>query len=379
MRGQSLISVLALWFLGITVTLLVIISSRPEVTDPGNEVRHETQRISATDATMDAHFGASVALNGDMALIGAPLDDMRHSAPGAAYLFAHRTQGNWSPFSKLSASAPSPHGSFGQCVALDGTTALVGARGDRQRGEDAGAAYAFEVIGNGSSLTQVARLTASDAVSRDHFGHSLALDGNLAVVGSPGKRDGAGAAYLFQRDSKGNWNEIATLTADDPEIDKRFGWSVAISGQAVLIGAYGDSSAGMQTGAVYVFRCEPAGHWKQAAKLMANDAAAYSEFGWSVALEGGTAVIGARTDKGVQSHTGAAYVFGCDASGSWHQVAKLNATDAAKLVGRTQRFTSRRWVSASKPMLWRSVSFQSGPHGTLAANRKIYGQRSLRR
>ena len=213
---------------------------------------------------------------------------------------------------------------FGYSVAIFGNMAIVSARWDNG---SAGAAYILQNTGLGWS--QVARLTAGDATAYDYFGESLAIYGNTAIVGAHGddeKGVGAGAAYIFQ-DTGSGWTQVAKLTASDPGADERFGYSVAISGNIAFVGANWDNEKGDSAGAVYVFQKIGAG-WSQVAKLTANDASAGAQFGNAVAMSGNTAIVGAIADSKLGYYAGAAYVFE-NAGFGWSQVAKLTASDAA--------------------------------------------------
>jgi hypothetical protein len=137
---------------------------------------------------------------------------------------------------------------------------------------------------------------------------------------------------------------------------------VAISGQTAIVGVCGDNTKGPRSGAAYVFRCDGSGQWRQEAKLTAADAAASSSLGWSLALSGVTAVIGAYEDSSVQAYAGAAYVFQRTDEGAWRQIAKLAAEDAAKcdhfwLVDCAQWKDNRRWRSAAPQLCRCSLSF----------------------
>jgi len=284
-------------------------------------------KLVADDAAVGDLFGTAVALSGNTALVGAIGDN---SSAGSAYLF--QDSGTWSQVDKLTASDAISSDNFGFSVALSGNTALVSApRGDTASFADVGAAYLFQDNGLGNWL-QIAKLTASDAASmeEDRFGESVALSGNLALVGAWLDDDAgvnAGAAYLFEDDGLGNWSQIAKLTAGDALAQDNFGLSVAISGNTVLIGApSGDASTTMDTGAAYLFQDDGSGNWNQIAKLSAADAALFDQFGFSVALGNGTALVGAFFDGfGI----GSAYLFEDDGSGNWSQVEKLTADDAA--------------------------------------------------
>jgi hypothetical protein len=169
---------------------------------------------------------------------------------------------------------------------------------------------------------------ASDAQANDNFGYSVAVSGDTAVIGAYAEDTGgstAGAAYVFTR-SSGAWVEQAKLMASDAVYGDYFGYSVAVSGDTAVIGAQFEDTGGSTAGAAYVFT-RTGGAWTQQAKLMASDAQANDYFGASVSVSGDTAVIGARLEDTGGSGAGAAYVF-TRTGGSWTQQAKLMASDA---------------------------------------------------
>ncbi|MCH7922841.1 MAG: FG-GAP repeat protein [Nitrospinae bacterium] len=167
-------------------------------------------------------------------------------------------------------------------------------------------------------LTQVAKLTASDAAPGDFFGVSVAIAGDTAVVGAQlgdGAVSDSGSAYVFGRNQGGtdNWGQVAKLTALDGAPVDRFGRSVAIAGETVVVGALGDDDAGGASGSAYVFGRNEGGadNWGQVAKLTASDAAGDDIFGFSVAIAGETVVVGASfNDHAGGTDAGSAYVFG---------------------------------------------------------------------
>ncbi len=221
----------------------------------------------------------------------------------------------WSQQAELTASDGTSNDYLGFSVAVSGTTALVGTYG---KNNFAGAAYVF--VRSGSTWSQQAKLTAADGAANDRFGWSVAVSGGTALVGAPDKNSGAGAAYMFVR-SGTSWSQQAELTASDGAASDYFGYAVALNGSTALIGANGkDGSAG----AAYVF-VRSGTSWSQQAELTAADGAANDNFGQSVALSGGTALVGA---YGNNSNTGAAYVF-VRSGTSWSQQAELTAADGA--------------------------------------------------
>ena len=286
-------------------------------------------RLTASDAATGDEFGYSVAISGDTVVIGAIYDS--HAAgiyAGSAYVFV-RSGGVWTQQAKLTAADAAAGYDWGYSVAVSGDTAVIGARyNDHAGGTQAGSAYVF--VRSGGVWTQQTKLTAADAAAYDYFGYSVAVSGDAAVIGAYGDDDGgsyAGSAYVFVR-SGGVWTQQAKLAAADAAAEDRFGWSVAIAGDTAVIGAYGDDHAGgTDAGAAYVF-ARSGGVWTQQAKLTAADAAAADYWGYSVAVFGETAVIGAyQDDHAGGSNAGAACVF-VRSGGAWTQQAKLTAADA---------------------------------------------------
>ena len=195
--------------------------------------------------------------------------------------------------------------------------------------DDAKATYPLYVD---PTWSQQAELTATDGGANDQFGNSVAISGSTALIGAPyhevGSDPGQGAVYVFTY-AAGNWSQQAELTATDGGANDQFGYSVAISGTTALIGAY-NHEVGSDTyeGAAYVFTYSGSA-WSQQAELTAADGAAYDLFGCSVSLSGTTALIGAPYHEvGSNTYQGAAYVF-TYSGGTWSQQAELTATDGA--------------------------------------------------
>jgi nucleoside-specific outer membrane channel protein Tsx len=269
-------------------------------------------KLTASDGAQGDLFGFSVALSGTTALIGA---QGHNSGTGVAYVFSE-SGGVWSQRAELTASDGAQGDEFGGSVALSGTTALIGAQGPNY---STGVAYVFSE--SGGVWSQQAELTASDGAQGDYFGVSVALSGTTALVGAWGHNTNTGAAYVFS-ESGGVWSQQAELTASDGAQGDLFGSSVAVSGTTALIGAYNRNN---QTGAAYVFS-ESGGVWSPRAELTASDGAQRDVFGFSVAVSGTTALVGA---WGHNTNTGVAYVFS-ESGGVWSQQAELTASDGAQ-------------------------------------------------
>jgi hypothetical protein len=264
----------------------------------------QQQKLTASDGAALDGFGSSVAVAGEMAMVGALLNDAAGQDSGAAYVFV-RNGSTWTEQQKLTASNGTAGDQFGWSVAVSGETAVIGARGD---GGFSGAAYVF--VRNGSTWTEQQKLTAADGAIFNEFGSSVAISGETAVIGADDELgSNSGAAYVFVRGGT-TWSEQAKLTASDGIASDLFGTSVAISGDTVMVGA---SNAG-SVGAAYVF-VRSGSVWTEQQKLTAADAAFSDLFGWSVAMSGDTVVVGAISGDSAVDNTGAAYVFvrGADA------------------------------------------------------------------
>jgi len=273
----------------------------------------EGTSLTPSDGQTDNFFGWSVAITGDLIVVGAPEDDDRGYGAGAVYVFPRDGDGPWSQAAKLLASDGQGGDHFGISVALDGETVVVGAWDDDDLGFSSGSAYVFEPRPAGG-WSQAAKLLASDGGPLERFGVSVAIQGDTVIVASSDAQgpldDYTGAAYVYRRDQSGLWSETQKLTAADGLTGDHLGWSIALDGGLCVIGAWGDDHSGAnQAGSAYVFVPDGSGTWSQVAKLVADDYQAGDEFGYSVALSGNTAVIGAPFDDDNGTDSGSAYVF----------------------------------------------------------------------
>lgn len=211
---------------------------------------------------------------------------------------------------------------FGYAAAMSGDTVVIGAPTDFA---NAGAAYVF--VRSGTIWTQQATLTASDAETNAKFGNAVAIDGDTIVVGAPGPDDGTGtsAAYIFVRQA-GAWSQQAKLVPAGTTGNQQFGSAVDLSGDSAAIGAILDADAGFNAGAVYVFG-RSATTWSQQAKLFAQTPSVGDLFGFSVSLDGDTLAAGAPyADKGITVDTGAVNVFHRGVTG-WQVEAVLSVAN----------------------------------------------------
>ncbi len=257
-------------------------------------------RLAPPAAAAGELFGSAVAVDGATALIGAPgaLGDS-----GAAYVFERDAQGGWALAAQLTAPTALPDAELGSLVALAGQTALLATS------SSAGAAQ-VEVFVRGPegwSARGALPLPASEHVQ------SIALSGNTAAIGV---RD---SVYVYTADAAGRWQRAALLRPDPAESGAgEFGNAVSLSAGWLAVGAPG--SAGYE-GAVYLFAVDPSGRWQRRARVVA-DAPAFALFGWSVALSGERLLVGA---YGEEDFAGAAYLFERSAGSAWSEVARLES------------------------------------------------------
>jgi hypothetical protein len=288
-------------------------------------------KLTAADGGAGDFFGRSVAVDGDTAVVGAPFDDTAAgTAAGSAYVFVQSTTG-WTLQAKLRASDGAPFNFFGFSVALDGDTAVVGAPGDETAaGRVAGSAYVF--LRSGTTWTEQGHLTASDGAAGDSFGDSVGVDGDTALIGAPFEQTPpevwVGAAYAFVR-SGTTWTQQAKLVATDGTDEDFFGRSVAVDGDTAVIGARSQSSpTEFEAGAAYAF-VRSGTSWTQQAKLVASDQDSFDYFGSSVAVSGDTAIIGAPYDGTPAGHdAGSVYAF-VRSGTTWTEQAHLLASDGS--------------------------------------------------
>lgn len=289
-------------------------------------------RLTASDAGGADNFGMSVAIHGDTAIVGAWADDHVGAANGgSAYVFV-RSGATWSEQAKLVASDFAQGDVFGISVGIHGDTAVVGARDDDGlAGSNQGSAYVF--LRSGATWSEQAKLTASDAMATDMFGTSVAISLDTVIVGARGgdaAQSGQGTAYVFVR-SGTTWSQQAELAASDGLTSDGFGISVAIDGDSAVVGSdQDDGPAGPDQGSAYAF-VRSGTTWSQQAKVVPTDAQAFDRFGWSAAIDGDRVVVGAYLEEPVAPNNldeGAAYVF-MRTGTSWTEEAKLKAMDAA--------------------------------------------------
>ena len=262
------------------------------------------QRLTGNDTISNGQFGSSVAITGTTIVVGS----YGAGGKGAAYVF-NFVANTWNQVQKIAADDGVAGDQFGVSATMTASTLVIGAN---TTNSGRGSAYVFELAG---VWTQVRKLTASDGVAHANFGQAVAISGTTVAVGAAQ----ANTAYIFER-AGGAWNETQKLTRAVGPLDE-FGFALALDGTRLLVGA---PSANSTDGAVYVFE-STGGIWSQVQKMAASDPASSDNFGYSVALSGTNAVLGAAS---ASQYRGKAYVFKL-ASGTWAQSYKLVASDIA--------------------------------------------------
>ena len=297
----------------------------------------QSQKLTAGDATPDAGFGCSVAMSGDTILVGAMFAAAgSNQYQGAVYVFT-RSGGTWRQTQKLTASDGFDGSHFGFSVALDGETALIGA--EAQPGEDGvkplgpAAAYVFTRSGETWSQQQVLADGAGGVDEWTRYGYSVALDGDTAVVSESRRAvDGnvqQGALHVYTR-SAGVWTHQQLLVQDDGAANDMFGGlAIAVQGDAIMSGALCAIDGKSRQGAVYVFS-RAGSTWTQQQKFTSSDGAVEDDFGSALALDGDRALISAPHLRSVLSgaQPGSVYVFTKKAAGWTQDGGRIRAADA---------------------------------------------------
>lgn len=276
-------------------------------------------------AVPEDHYSRSLDLSGNELLVGAPGEPDAHTGQGAVYAF-FREGGvwEWTDRQRLVASDGAAGDAFGASVAIDGATALVGAPRDDDQGTDSGSVYLFrrDATDYRNPWTLVAKLRASDAAANSRFGESVALRGDRAVVGAPGHASGAGAAYVFAR-SGGSWQQQQKLSAPSPAANDGFGKAVAVDSTTCLIGAPGRDGAASDAGAAYVFALSGS-TWVQ--QHVNAGTRAGGARGTAVAVRGDAAFVGAPLERA--DRRGSVSVL-TRSGGAWSLAQSLTGSDGS--------------------------------------------------
>ncbi len=271
-----------------------------------------SQLFHPTGAASD-YFGAGVSIDGDTILVGCYADNTCAGDSGSAWVFVRNDSGTpndlcddtWALQSQLVPSVCQVGAQFGIRVDIQGDRAVVGANGEDSPEIDRGAAYVFER--SGTAWSQTTQLLAGDGTGGDQFGVDVALDGNRILVGSyldDAPEGDRGSTYYFERQA-GFWLFQQKLVASNGTGGNAFGHALDLEGDIALVGAYGYGSS---TGLAYLFRLGGSA-WVEDQVVSACDQAVSDEYGFSLALDAGTALVGTRRDDDTAGDSGSVAVY----------------------------------------------------------------------
>ena len=281
-------------------------------------------KLLASDGADHDRFGASVAIDDHYAIVGAIGESTHGAVSGAAYIFVRGFTG-WKQQAKLLASDGTAGDKFGNSVSISGDYAIVGAYWDNDLGNYSGSAYVFKR--NDTTWALMEKFLAPDGAYDDWFGTSVSISGDYAIVGASYDDDlgeSSGSAYLFKRSGK-TWNLQQKLTPSNGDAGAVFGVSVALSGDCAAVGAVGDDNKG----SVYIFKTNGA-TWTQQTKLSSLDSVDGDQFAYSVALSGDFVLAGAYGDDDNGSDSGSAYLFGFTPDADLNDDFKVDMADFAE-------------------------------------------------
>ncbi|MCP4959044.1 MAG: hypothetical protein GY925_07205, partial [Actinomycetia bacterium] len=288
---------------------------------------HTETKLVASDGAADDLYGHAVGVSGSTVVIAARNDDDGAADSGSAYVYSPNGSGGYDEV-KLTASDGATKDWFGHSVAISGSTIVVGSILNDHDGFNSGAANIYTP--NGSGGYDELKLTPSDGSPDKAFGRAVAISGSTIVVGSSDSTNGlgAGAVYVYTPDGIGGYDETKLLASDGAAIDS-FGNTIAISGDTVVVGASGDDDLGAESGSAYVYTPDGLGGYSET-KLQASDGAAGDRFGGTVTLAGDEIVVSAYFDDDKGTDSGSVYVYTPDGLGSYVET-KLNGSDTAAL------------------------------------------------
>ncbi|QDU65312.1 hypothetical protein [Engelhardtia mirabilis] len=266
-------------------------------------------------------FGAAVAVDGDRAVVSAYCDSSSSYQAGSVYVFERGAGGSWSQTAKLFVPSPIAEVQFGWDLDLEGTRLVVGAPQSKSPFSSAvsGAVHVFDLLPDGNWALD-ATLAAQNHWEGMQFGYSVALSGDRVLVGAPSFLNIShdGHVRVFDRGAGGAWSASAVLTPSDVQAGDLTGSCVALEGNTAFTGAAFHDASSFNDGAVWVWVRQSSGFWKQVQKLVTPVAPSSAQAGASLALDGDHLLIGARSEQvdGINV-AGAAHLWKRDGSGKW--------------------------------------------------------------
>ncbi len=317
-----------LLFFCATAILLFVFNGKAQTT----AFVQQAKLVGSDSAAQDSH-GFSVAISGDTAVVGAPRNSGGAGLQnrGSAYVYVRNSSGAWTFQQKLVPSDGATTDQFGYSVAINGNTVAVG-RYNTTTGQNRGDGKVYIFTRTGTIWTETQTLQSNDIAQGDLFGNSLAFENDTLVVGALNKTNGAnffqGAAYVFTRTGgAGAFAQQAKLMASDGVFADFFGYSVAVSGDSIIVGATSLAGQPNSKGKAYIFT-RSGSSWTEQQILQSSDGANGDAFGYAVGISNDTAIVGARLDVvGTMGEVGSAYVFNRSGA-TWTESQKLTAAEA---------------------------------------------------
>lgn len=285
----------------------------------------EVAQLRASDGSNLDRFARALAVEGNTLVVGAT---SRDSSRGGGYVFERGADGTWREVAQLRGTDALPGDALGRSVAISGAFAFLGAAGSR---EQRGAVYVFRR--DGSRWAEQAKLAPAELQPNDFFGYAVAARGRLLLVGAINRNGRRGAVYPFRFDSaSGTWEALPTLDPTGLESNAGFGAAIALRGDIALAGAPGRDRG---TGSVYVFRYDAdANHWTEETRLLPFAGTPGGRFGTSIAFDGEEAWVGAEFAENAE---GRVYIFRRDRDGVWSEsrLLRVDSVEAGDRFGGT--------------------------------------------
>jgi hypothetical protein len=286
----------------------------------------ELVQLEAEGQAVGRGFGRAVAISGKRALVGAELDDDTGTNSGAVHVFERAANGEWAEVAKLTGE-PFLTGKFGLALALRDDRAVIGAPSDFSLGIGAGAAYIYE-RSSGGEWVRVKKLLPVGGAN-GLFGTSVALTGDRVLVGAPRNDtygiESAGLAHAYHKNPSGDWIHVGAMYPTDPDLLERFGTSIAASGDHALVGATRDNGATRDSGTVLSFTYDGT-LWLQGDKLSPIGLGPDDDFGASLSMTSDWAAVGAPGHDG-SAGTDAGTVWILHRGIVWNAVQELTPSD----------------------------------------------------
>ena len=306
----------------------------------GADAWGQVAKLVADDGNIGDELGEVVAISGDVIALGARLDDNQGSNSGSVYLFQRNLGGpdKWGQLGRIEATGGAEYHEFGGALDIDRGRLVVGARFSTAPGAKSGAVYVFERnAGGADAWGQTAALWAEDYASFQNFGVAVAVLDDRLLVGAAGDAEAeekAGAGYLFElgHGGDGGWHQVAKLMTADADQFDQVGQAVHLSADVAVLTARGDDEAATDAGAAYVFARNEGGAdaWGQVVKVFDDESGESADLGWSVGVDDEVLVVGAHRADTQATDAGAAFLHTWKLH-AYEQASKLQIESATDL------------------------------------------------